>query len=129
MLLQYVRDISWITNDRILCTVGDGLVQLYSIDASGANIALSNKHRIVDMPKARLHFFIFCAAVGGTWKNIHSKWIREISSNPLSPFHIVSGGYDQRLCVSDLARGDNAVINTAAVDDVISSAKWRAGNP
>ncbi|OQS01951.1 hypothetical protein THRCLA_05625 [Thraustotheca clavata] len=97
-LTHAVRDILWIQPNTIAIAIAKDL-QVMSV---GQTIADCQLHAPLTM--------------------IHSDIIRELAVSPLDPRHILSGGFDETVCMTDLEALD--VLLKFDARDVVSSLRW-----
>lgn len=101
-LPERVNFAHWLTDSLAVCATGTtGRVRIFSIDASDK---VTKIHQT------------------GVLDGIHDKTIREISRSLVSPGLFASGGYDGKLCVTDVK--SKKPLASYCLDKTIGSVKW-----
>ncbi|KAL3668622.1 hypothetical protein V7S43_005924 [Phytophthora oleae] len=106
MVEEEIRDIHWLDTQAAIVAVGKDiqLIQLGDTSVEGS-------FRLQDPINA-----------------VHSDTIREIAVSPATNFHVLSGGFDETIVLTDLRnQGDptaSAIIKKLDANDVVSSIRW-----
>ncbi|KAG1704055.1 hypothetical protein DVH05_006068 [Phytophthora capsici] len=106
MVEEEVRDIHWLDTQTAIVAVGKD-IQLIRL----GDISVEGSFRLQDPINA-----------------VHSDTIREIAVSPTTNSHVLSGGFDETIVLTDLRnQGDpttSAIIGKFDANDVVSSIRW-----
>ncbi|OQR97793.1 hypothetical protein ACHHYP_10039 [Achlya hypogyna] len=110
-LPQAVRDLQWVQSHAVALAVGKD-IQLLRVGHEAADCQLQGARILECGRQPRV------APITMT----HSDLIRELAVSPLEPRHVLSGGFDETVCMTDVEVGD--VLLKFDARDVVSSLRW-----
>lgn len=127
---SHVRDLTWLRPQSVLLALGSrlALMHLPSHDALGAGGELSSlscgshNHAAPQRPD------LSAVKVFDDFPQVHTDVIRQVAVSTFSNHLAISGGFDGRVCISDLSAISGAsaarVVRIHETGDVVGSVSW-----